>query len=316
MPDPKATKKKCFIITPIGDPNTDTRRRAEGVIDEVLCPVLKDPEFDYDVIIPHRVSDPGSITKQIISDIYDSELVIANLTGLNPNVMYELSFRHSCGKPTIHICENGTKLPFDLKDQRTIFYENDMAGAFQLKSDFCAMVKGIYSLTEDMDNPIYNGLEKRQITKIISEQKTESSETVILKMLSAIMNEIERKPYRGDINNIFSNINKTYSPNKKIDITCSSIVVTFSKGSSPFSISNISYEISSRFLDNTQWVIGDQKEETEKVAFIKFLIGEISIDSLNELRNDIYKYLFDSGYRDISVSVNPKEKNLSCSYSL
>lgn len=79
------------------------------------------------------------ITTQIINRIINDDLVIANLTGTNPNVMYELCLRYVVAKPIIHICENGTTLLFDIKDSRTIYYENDMLGVEELKiklSDF------------------------------------------------------------------------------------------------------------------------------------------------------------------------------------
>ena len=58
-------KRKCFIISPLGDDNSDTRKKAEGMIKSVLRPILED--LDFDVYCPHEIDTPGSITKQIIS---------------------------------------------------------------------------------------------------------------------------------------------------------------------------------------------------------------------------------------------------------
>lgn len=66
----------------------------------------------------------GSINKLIIEKIVNCELVIANLTSVNPNVMYELGIRHSFEKRVITVTEHGTKLPFDIIDQRTLFYSD------------------------------------------------------------------------------------------------------------------------------------------------------------------------------------------------
>jgi hypothetical protein len=52
----------------------------------------------------------------------EADLVIADLTGNNANVYYELSFRHALGKPAIHMAFDGTRLSFDVQDNRTIFY--------------------------------------------------------------------------------------------------------------------------------------------------------------------------------------------------
>jgi hypothetical protein len=59
----------------------------------------------------------------MISDILDAELVVADITDLNPNVFYELGIRHSTLKPTIHVARAGTQLPFDTVTHRTIFID-------------------------------------------------------------------------------------------------------------------------------------------------------------------------------------------------
>ena len=64
----------------------------------------------------------GSINDRVIRNIYDSDLVIANLTQLNPNVMFEIGMRYSFGKPALVIAEEGTRLPFDVIDENTLFY--------------------------------------------------------------------------------------------------------------------------------------------------------------------------------------------------
>ena len=89
--------KKCFIATPLGAVGSETRKKALGVIDSVLRPILED-DFEYEVIVPHEIYQLGSITEQIIIHLLHDDLVIANLTGLNPNVMYELAVRHAAKK--------------------------------------------------------------------------------------------------------------------------------------------------------------------------------------------------------------------------
>jgi hypothetical protein len=68
-------------------------------------------------------ADPGMIGDRVVSDIINAELVIADLTDLNPNAFYELGIRHSTEKPTIHIAKQATPLPFDNVAHRTIFVD-------------------------------------------------------------------------------------------------------------------------------------------------------------------------------------------------
>ena len=128
----ESTKMKCFIITPIGDEKDPIRRHIEGVIEAAITPALGEK---YEIVVAHKIYEPGSITKQIISEIYNSELVIANITNRNPNVMYELALRHAIGKPVITIAEKGTSLPADIVTERTIFYYNDAKGVLELIED-------------------------------------------------------------------------------------------------------------------------------------------------------------------------------------
>ncbi|MBF0355538.1 MAG: hypothetical protein HQL43_09910 [Alphaproteobacteria bacterium] len=112
-------KKLCFVIGPIGQEGTETRDKADWLLHFVKGAV---EPLDYEVKRADEISEPGSITHQIINAIYEAELVIADLTGHNANAFYELAIRHSVQKPVIHMIEEGASIPFDIKDHRTIFY--------------------------------------------------------------------------------------------------------------------------------------------------------------------------------------------------
>jgi hypothetical protein len=215
------TPKKCFIITPIGSDKSDIRRHAEGVINEVLRPILENDPYNFIVIYPKEVSTSGSITRQVIKDIYESDLVIANLTSLNPNVMYELSFRHACAKPIIHICERGTDLPFDIKDHRTIFYDNDMTGALELKSDLIRMLNCIDDYSQDNNNPIYNSLFNISIDKLINLPEVASQDKAILKLLNDISQDISLLKIKNSNSSKRIAVPDSYKFSNSYCVTCS-----------------------------------------------------------------------------------------------
>ncbi len=76
----------------------------------------------YEVRRADDIDDLGQITHQIIERLLDDDLVVADLTSLNPNVFYELAVRHAARKPVITLMTFGQRMPFDVQDVRTVFY--------------------------------------------------------------------------------------------------------------------------------------------------------------------------------------------------
>ncbi|MFJ8266801.1 hypothetical protein [Peribacillus asahii] len=197
------SEKKVFIITPIGGNNTDIRRAAEGVIDAVIVPKLVEAGFDeQNISVAHRISTTGSINKQLITRIIEDDLVIANLTTLNPNVMYELAIRHAIRKPVIQICEVGTQLPFDIVDERTIFYTNDMQGVLDLGEGLEKYISE--SLKENNpDNPIYRAIEAQTIMQQSSVGEIDVTKYLIdrLDSIEQVMNKFTYTSQNNPTNN-------------------------------------------------------------------------------------------------------------------
>ncbi len=171
--------RKCFIITPIGEIGSRTFRDAKGVIESSIRPVLTKYGFK-DIKPAYEIKESGMIGNQIIERILFDDLVVANLTGVNPNVMYELAVRHVISKPIIHICDRNTILPFDIKDCRTIFYDNDMLGARELESEFEKYVREIDFSIEYNDNPICNKTDK--IKNIFTEKVELGNSDILIRM--------------------------------------------------------------------------------------------------------------------------------------
>ncbi|MPX91041.1 hypothetical protein [Salinivibrio sp. VYel1] len=193
------SQKRCFVVTPIGPEESSIRRKAQGILDAVIKPVLEEKGFS--VFVAHEIETSGSITKQVLKHLLEDDLVIANLTGLNPNVMYELAVRHAKRLPVVTIAEVETVLPFDISDERTLFYKNDMAGAHELKPKMAGMID---SALEDSvpDNPIYRATES-----IVFQESTETTDAdkYMVERLDRIehvlMNFVHSQSYKGDFSN-------------------------------------------------------------------------------------------------------------------
>ena len=151
----------------------------------MIKPVLEG--LGYDVFVAHEIASPGSITKQVIEHLLNDEMVVANLTGLNPNVMYELAVRHAKRLPVVSLAEEGTKLPFDISDERTVFFANDMLGVQSVTEQLRDAVEAAEQ-DDAPDNPIYRAAEALIIQL---SPETSDKDKYFAAQLDAIQNSIQ-----------------------------------------------------------------------------------------------------------------------------
>src|SRR5689334_2143290 len=111
-------KPECFVIAPIGADKSDIRLRSDQILKHVIRPVAE--ECGYKAVRADEISEPGSITTQVINRILNAPMVVADLTGQNANVFYELAIRHAIRKPYVQIIQKGERIPFDIGNIRTI----------------------------------------------------------------------------------------------------------------------------------------------------------------------------------------------------
>lgn len=160
----------CFVISPIGQPNSDVRKRADALFKYVVQPAMA--IFDFTTQRADHKYEVTSIVDSMIEEIQQADLCIINLTDLNPNVMYELGRRHETGKPFILLIEESqlNTLPFDTATLKTISYN-----------------------TTDIDS-VYTAIE--EIQKHVRHLLNDGFETNAKASLSSIadtLNRLERK---------------------------------------------------------------------------------------------------------------------------
>ena len=83
--------KRCFVISPIGNPGTDIRKNADQLYQHIIKPVCEKCGFAAQRVDEFNTS--GSITQEILDALNEYDLVIADLTGNNPNVFFEIGYR-------------------------------------------------------------------------------------------------------------------------------------------------------------------------------------------------------------------------------
>ena len=120
-----SSRPKAFVAMQFSEPYNEVYRDA-------VEPLVKEIGFE-----PLRIDDvygPGIIVNDIINNLSESSIVLAEISEKNANVYYELGLAHAFGKPTLLMATKGTSLPFDVGSHRCIFYENSIAGRSKLQT--------------------------------------------------------------------------------------------------------------------------------------------------------------------------------------
>jgi hypothetical protein len=127
--------RTCFVVSPIGDPGTDTRRLADDLLELIIDPALE--SLGFDVIRADKIIGAGAITTDIVNLVQSADLCIIDLTGHNANVFYECGRRHETARPFIQVIRRGETPPFDVAGIRTIFY--DLSDAREVRNTVLEM---------------------------------------------------------------------------------------------------------------------------------------------------------------------------------
>lgn len=149
-------KKKVFVIMPFKDEFFEVYGMLKVRFGECF-------EFT-------NAGDEGNqqnILKDIIQPIYEADVVIADLTGLNANVMYELGLAHCFNKKTIVITQDDmSTLPFDLKQYRAKDYNTHFKKFAELVDYLEKNLNGAIDNSVSYSNPVKDFLTLEKINDI------------------------------------------------------------------------------------------------------------------------------------------------------
>lgn len=126
---------KCFIVMPFG------RHELEELYKEFLLPALE--ECDLECRRGDDIFGSNAIMEDVRASIASADLVIADLTGQNPNVFYEVGIAHTLDKPVLLLSNSMEDVPFDLRHRRVLPYEYTPIGCKRLVSKLKEHVKNM-----------------------------------------------------------------------------------------------------------------------------------------------------------------------------
>lgn len=132
----------CFVARPISasDEHEHARRDPkhwQHVQDYLIRPALE--AANYRLIEPESRGS-NIIHADVIAKLSGTDLTLADLSTLNPNVLFEVGIRTAINEPIVLIAEQGTKLPFDLASINTFFYNPDLK-PWNLRDDVSRLTK-------------------------------------------------------------------------------------------------------------------------------------------------------------------------------
>lgn len=144
--------KDCFVIMPFSTSQTHTEQEWTEIFEHFFKPAWN--SFNIDC---HRTNVPrGSITEDIIERLFTASIVFADLTGLNPNVMYELGVRHTFKKPSVMVKARESQIPFDVNVYKIFEYQYTPKGSEELKNYIGSVIEHIRRNPNKPDNPVWN----------------------------------------------------------------------------------------------------------------------------------------------------------------
>ncbi|MBA7493139.1 hypothetical protein ES702_03694 [subsurface metagenome] len=130
----KVDKKLCFVLMPFDN-------RFDPIYGNIIKKVIK--KFGLNCKRADEIFGTEPIIKDIWGHIQKARILIADITGRNANVFYELGLAHAINKEVILITQNIRDIPFDLQHYRCIVYEDSVAGGDKLKEGIEKTLKEI-----------------------------------------------------------------------------------------------------------------------------------------------------------------------------
>jgi len=208
-------EKKCFFICPIGQQDSDERKMSDEILESILIPALGEK---YEIIRADKIASSGIITAEICNHLMKDEMAVADLSGHNPNVFYELAIRHAFHKPVILIIREGESIPFDVSQSKAIIYSNVGFGkAEEFRKELTSSVEYVEK-NGTPGNPVTVAV---RIDELQSGNSEEQTLAAIEKKLDNVLGEVSKMNNR--LERVESRFLPVYNLNDVMTISPSAI---------------------------------------------------------------------------------------------
>jgi hypothetical protein len=184
-----ATQPICGIVMPISAMDSYTEAHWSDVL-EILSEALEDAGFEARIV--SEGDDAGVIHKRIVHNLYEDPIVVCDVSGKNPNVMFELGMRLAFDKPTIIVKDSETKYSFDTGSIEHLEYPKDLrfAQIVEFKEKLADKVRATLKASKD---PSYTTFLKHfgEFKVAVLERKEVPGQEYIIEELKSLRQAVE-----------------------------------------------------------------------------------------------------------------------------
>lgn len=185
---------KCGLIMPISAIDGCSADHWAEVKNIVTDAVENINDQKFSVRLVSEADDIGVIQKRIVQNIYSSDIVICDVSGKNPNVMFELGMRLAFDKPTIIIKDDKTDYSFDTAIIEHLQYPRDLrfSRIVNFKNALCEKLLATHkaSKNDPSHSTFLKNFGKFQVASL--SESIVSADPYIVEMLQEMQLEISR----------------------------------------------------------------------------------------------------------------------------
>ena len=153
----------CFVISPIGESGSDSRKRSDQILNHIIKPAVE--QAGLTAVRSDHLPSSGIITSQIIRHIINDRIIVADLTDQNPNVFYELALRHAFRKPVVQLILADQKIPFDVQGVRTVQYSLTLDGVAQAREQVTKQINSALAKGYEVESPVTVAAQLQELTR-------------------------------------------------------------------------------------------------------------------------------------------------------
>lgn len=183
-------RRKCFVIMPFSSTHSTSAKNWTFIYDKIIVPAVEESGLEFEC--KRSKATRGNIIKEIVNDLNESDLVIADMTDHKANVCYELGMRHGLTVGTILLAQKREFLNiFDLHNYASHVYNwKTQPGRENMTKKIRELLKDFLKNPLKPDNPAHDFLKRKpsfvepaqkEIKGIVENDSTGSPQIVLSK---------------------------------------------------------------------------------------------------------------------------------------